>query len=382
MCAHTRIVQLKHKFYICAKLLNYVSKIDRMKEFENIRIKDIAEMAGVSVGTVDRVLHNRGRVSEENLKKINDVLKQVNYHPNMIARSLASKKQYTIVVIIPSFEPGEYWESISKGIDKAGNEFEDYGVYIRKLYFDQYDNRSLDKAVESLFDNNFDAVLIASLFNESVINISRKLDEMNIPYNYIDSNIQEQNKLAYFGTDSFNSGAIGAKILLTTIGHKADILVARMINSGDLYSNQCIKREAGFNEFLKKVEYSGKVYYVDLKIGCAEYNYNALDQFFNGNNKIKGVIIFNSKCHEIASYIKAKNIHGIALVGYDVIEKNAIALKEGIISALIAQRPQLQGYRGVKSLCEYLILKKTPSKENYMPIDILIKENVDYYNGQ
>lgn len=39
------------------------------KEFSNIRIVDIAKMAGVSVGTVDRVIHNRGRVSEENRKK-------------------------------------------------------------------------------------------------------------------------------------------------------------------------------------------------------------------------------------------------------------------------------------------------------------------------
>ena len=51
---------------------------------ENIRIKDIAKMAGVSAGTIDRVLHNRGRVSEENLKKVNAVLKMVNYQPNLI----------------------------------------------------------------------------------------------------------------------------------------------------------------------------------------------------------------------------------------------------------------------------------------------------------
>ena len=73
------------------------------KEFSNIRIVDIAKMAGVSVGTVDRVIHNRGRVSEENRKKVQAILEMVHYQPNLMARSLAaSKKQYHLLAITPS----------------------------------------------------------------------------------------------------------------------------------------------------------------------------------------------------------------------------------------------------------------------------------------
>ena len=63
---------------------------------KNVRIKDIAQLSGVSVGTVDRVLHNRGRVSEEALKKVLTVLDQIEYKPNVIARTLGSNKTYTI----------------------------------------------------------------------------------------------------------------------------------------------------------------------------------------------------------------------------------------------------------------------------------------------
>ena len=94
------------------------------KEFSNIRIVDIAKMAGVSVGTVDRVIHNRGRVSEENRKKVQAILEMVHYQPNLMARSLAaSKKQYHLLAITPSFVQGEYWEAISEGIDKAASEW-------------------------------------------------------------------------------------------------------------------------------------------------------------------------------------------------------------------------------------------------------------------
>ena len=82
-----------------------------MADNENttVRIVDIARMAGVSVATVDRVIHNRGKVSEENLARINEVLHAVNYRPNLIARSLASGRQYTLAVVMPRFAQGEYW---------------------------------------------------------------------------------------------------------------------------------------------------------------------------------------------------------------------------------------------------------------------------------
>ena len=113
------------------------------KEFSNIRIVDIAKMAGVSVGTVDRVIHNRGRVSEENRKKVQTILEMVHYQPNLMARSLASKKQYHFVSTTPSFTHGEYWEAISEGIDKAASEMESYNITITKLFFDQYNNKTL-----------------------------------------------------------------------------------------------------------------------------------------------------------------------------------------------------------------------------------------------
>ena len=150
------------------------------KEFSNIRIVDIAKMAGVSVGTVDRVIHNRGRVSEENRKKVQTILEMVHYQPNLMARSLASKKQYHFVAITPSFTHGEYWEAISEGIDKAASEMESYNITITKLFFDQYNNKTFDDIVRNLLDEKVDGVLIATLFTDSVIRLSQELDRILI----------------------------------------------------------------------------------------------------------------------------------------------------------------------------------------------------------
>ena len=59
---------------------------------ERVRIKDIAKMADVSVGTVDRVIHGRSGVSESSRKRVEEILKQLDYQPNMYASALASNK--------------------------------------------------------------------------------------------------------------------------------------------------------------------------------------------------------------------------------------------------------------------------------------------------
>ena len=109
---------------------------------KNVRISDIARMAGVSVGTVDRILHNRGKVSKTAQEKVNRVLQEVEYRPNLMARSLALKKQFNIAALIPAFRPGEYWEKAAEGIDKAAGELNDYNIVVQKIFFDQYDQTS------------------------------------------------------------------------------------------------------------------------------------------------------------------------------------------------------------------------------------------------
>lgn len=82
-------------------------------------IKDIAELAGVSKGTVDRVLHKRGKVSEDALKKVNEVLDKIDYQPNLMARSLKKKQIYSICVLIPDSANDPYWQPCIDGINEA-----------------------------------------------------------------------------------------------------------------------------------------------------------------------------------------------------------------------------------------------------------------------
>ena len=100
---------------------------------EKIRIKDIAERAGVSVGTVDRVLHNRPNVSPKALEKVNKALEEMDYKPNMYASALAYNKQYTFYCIIPKHASEAYWEEIEEGAKAACERRRDFGISIQMI---------------------------------------------------------------------------------------------------------------------------------------------------------------------------------------------------------------------------------------------------------
>ena len=100
---------------------------------EKIRIKDIAERAGVSVGTVDRVLHNRPNVSKPAREKVEEALKEMNYQPNVYASALAYNKSYVFNMLLPQHESEAYWEEIEQGVKKAIDVRRDFHIDVKLL---------------------------------------------------------------------------------------------------------------------------------------------------------------------------------------------------------------------------------------------------------
>jgi LacI family transcriptional regulator len=357
-----------------------------MESKSNIRIIDIARMAEVSVGTVDRILHNRGHVSEDKRLRVEKVLKEINYKPNMVARFLASKKKYTFAAIIPSFTPGSYWELASEGIDRAVNELSKFNVDIKYFYFDQYDKQSFLEASESLMNNKFDGVIIATLMGEYVIELSEKLNDNDTPYIYIDSNILGQNNLAYFGGDSFTSGQVAAKLLLNEIGNDACIFFAHIKLKYTETSVQMKARESGFMHYLKENGCTNKIYHVELDPDKQQESIRILESFLEEHHKTEkiGGIVLNSRIYELVKLVdnvKPDLKKNVKLIGHDAIDSNAKALKENKVAYLLSQRPDQQGYNSLMALGNYKLFNQELFKDNYMPIDILIKENIDYYNN-
>src|SRR5690606_30924557 len=161
-------------------------------------IKEIAKKANVSIGTVDRVIHGRPGVSKKTKEKIDAIINELGYQPNLIARRLASNKLIRIATLTPKV-PAEtaYWEVLLSGIKQAEAEIESYGVRVEQYFFDQNDKASFNTQAARLLDSGVDGVVLTPLFIEESINFVKSCQEQQIPYVFINSDIPDVDSLCY-----------------------------------------------------------------------------------------------------------------------------------------------------------------------------------------
>lgn len=348
-------------------------------EDQSYTIKDIARMAGVSAGTVDRVLHDRGDVSSKSREKVQKVLDEIDYQPNVFAIGLAAKKKYAITCLIPYYIEHDYWHSVAAGIERAHRELHPFNVSIRFLYYEHGDRTSYQEACQKIEEIQTDAILLAPNFREITLSLLTQLEEQHIPYAFIDFNMEETHALKYIGQDSHKSGYIAAKILMRNYAKGQELVLFLSNNKENPAEIQMQRRLNGFMLYIAE-EYDRIIIHdVILNKTNPEQNKEVLEAFFQSHpNPMLGVA-FNSRVYQVGNFLQETSRKMAGLVGYDLLKDNVALLKSGEVTYLVGQRPGLQGYCAIKALCDHVVFKKSVAPVKYMPIDILIKENIDFY---
>jgi LacI family transcriptional regulator len=348
---------------------------------KNIRIKDIAQLANVSVGTVDRVLHNRGRVSQEALEKVMAILNQIDYKPNLIARMLGSNKAYKIAALIPNPAQDPYWQQSATGLRQAQAEWNSYGVTVELFLFDLYDKGSYKTVSEAAYNSRPDAILTAPIFYQESLAFFELCRSSGIPYVLFNTNIPEMNPLSFIGQDLNQSGKVGAALM--HLGNQRGGLFAVLHIHEDLDNAvHLLEKERGFREyFLERPETEAEIKTLNLG-GPEEPSFE--EQMLNILNdpRLKGCFVSTSKGTFIAAaFLERIKKKDITLVGYDMLEENLHYLKGGVIDFLINQNPSRQASTGIGLLSNYLVFKKNPELMNLFPLEIISQQNLDSYVG-
>ena len=345
-----------------------------------VRIKDIAEKAQTSKGTVDRVLHNRGRVADDVRERILTIIKELNYEPNLIAQSLKSQRTYNIAALIPDDREDSYWEAPKKGLEKAEKELRQYGINITRFVFDPHDQQSFITKSQEATNESPDGVLIAPIFYKEALSFFDHWSKLKIPYVLFNTQIESVNPLCYIGQDSYRSGFLAAKILNFGLPLPCTILVVH-INEDISNSAHLITKEEGFRDYFQQDGRNSKYKIVSEAINFSESGTLDihLDKIRKNEPALAAIYVTTSKAFEIAAYLERNNINDIRLIGYDLLTPNLEYLNKEIINFLINQNPLGQGYWGIHQLANHLIFKKEIQPIKFLPLDIITKENLDYY---
>ncbi|MGF1636489.1 MAG: substrate-binding domain-containing protein [Cyclobacteriaceae bacterium] len=346
-------------------------------ESKKVRIKDIALLAGVSVGTVDRVIHKRGNVSKDIEEKINGIIEQLGYEPNLIASTLGSNKSYRLAVLMPSYDNDPYWEGPFLGIKKAEKEFAPYSISIEAYFFEIDKANTFVLQAEQIIQSKPDGILLAPVFNRESLSFFSRFEQEGIPFVLFNTDLQAKETLSYIGQDSYQSGVLAGHLLALGLPKGGRIVLAH-IDEDIENSTHLIKKEKGFKDFFEK--YNGK-YKIDVMLFNSgdQLSFDQQMQALCAQSALAGIFVTTSKAYKIANYLKLHEKKDIMLVGYDLLEENLDLLQDQYIHFLINQNSHGQGYWGIAALAEFLLFKRKPAAVRYLPLDIITRENASYY---
>ncbi|MCC5935718.1 MAG: LacI family DNA-binding transcriptional regulator [Lunatimonas sp.] len=341
-------------------------------------VKEIARRANVSIATVDRVLHNRSGVSPKTKKKIEAIIKELNYRPNILASRLASGKVFHIAVIIPKrSERTDFWDAPLKGIERAQEEIKQYGVTVDTFLFDLQDRSTFQQGVEKIKEKNYDGVLIAPSFVEEAVPFLKYCKEKGMPFVFIDSNIENQPSLSYIGPPLLQSGFLGARLCDFGLGKSRKILLVHITKQPNSYNYAQI--EKGFRSYFEQSDDPYDLIRLDIEHADQESVEISLKRAMMHHPAVEAIFVTNSRVFSVAKFLEDEGITHLHLVGYDFVLQNQEYLRKGVIDFLICHKPEDQGYKGLMNLYRHLSLKLPVDPVYYMPIDIVTKENQEYY---
>jgi len=341
-----------------------------------ITLKEIAERADVSIGTVDRVLHNRGKVAPDKELRIRRILKELNYKPNVFARNLVLRKAFRFGVLMPRPEQDSgYWKNPVKGIERAQRELHGQKVNVEYYFYDKFLEESFIGEFDRLLESKPDGLLIAPVLSRAASQMVGKIPG-HLPYVFFDSNIPDAACLSTIGQDAYKSGILSGKLMHTLAQGGGCVAVIRLLPE-DYHIDG---RVNGFKDYFKdKPDFRIAAY--DADGGWEEEKFRSLTgRVLSENTDLKGIFVTNVCVHKIAEQISTLSQNNkVRLIGYDLIEQNVRYLKEGVIDYLISQRPEIQGYQGIYALYNRVVLMGRVRPKVMMPLDIVTRENIEFY---
>ncbi len=317
-------------------------------------LKDIAKGAGVTVTTVSRVLNNRGYISDETREKVYQVMKELNYQPNEIARSLSRKKSNIIGLIIPTIGH-PFFSELSFYLEyyayKEG--------YKLMLCNSQMEAKKEKEYIDMLRAHQVDGLILAShtLDVEEYINIE-------LPLVTFDRKVRD---IPYITSDNYQGGSLATNLLINK-GCKKIVYIGGNLKL-DLFAN---KRYDVFLEIAEKRGIEHLIVQTDLNgFNIAEYRklifdllkeHPDIDGIFASSDLIAATVI------RVAQRVNKKIPEDIKIVGYDDIQEASLFVPE-ITS--IRQPIKKMGSMAIE------VLKKQIDKEKVANSNIVAVELVE-----
>ena len=335
-------------------------------------IREIAELAGVSRGTVDRVLNNRGSVNQETAEKIRMIIRQLDYKPNRAGIALAAQKKKYLIGVILFSKKNPFFDHVMQGFSDKAEELSLYGCEISVKQVAYHPQAQLS-AIRACLKEGIQGLIITPYNDDMIREELNKLIRSGIPVITVNSDAEGVRRLAYVGSDYYNSGeAAGALMKLVTSGP-----VRLGIVNGD---NNILCHTQRISGFVDKLSDDAR-----FKVVCQG---ESLDDDKKAYELVSRMLREHPDIN--AFYFTAAGVYGgcrailesaprqdIKVITFDEVPSTVEMMHKNIITATICQEPCWQGSKSLELMFSYLSDREAEIRDSYYAeLSVKIKEIV------
>ncbi len=340
-----------------------------------VTLQQIAEAAGVSRGTVDRALNNRGRINAEVADKIRRIADEMGYQPNRAGRALAmAKRSITIGVLIQAADT-PFMEKVIEGAEDAKAEVERLGAEVIIRRMEEFDAQKAVEAMHELRKAGCNGIALVPVDDERLKETVNESVDDNIPVITFNSDIEESKRLCFVGQDTWQSGRVAAGLMADILPVDGKVLVISGYPTSYGHKNRT-------NGFLKEFAALRE----DIRVLDVQYDFDddqMAEMITKGMLKeyedLTGIYLAASGVEGVCRALEELGMEDkVKVISNDLTARNMKYLEEGKIRFLIGQDGYRQGYEPVMLLFEKLFDGKEPEKEfAYTEIVIKTRYNIE-----
>lgn len=335
----------------------------------SITAEEIARLAGVSRGTVDRALKNRAGVNPETKARVLSIAEKYNYKPNMIGKALVySGKSVDIYVILNSVG-NPFFNAVKEGISVASEEYAGYGIKIHLDEIKGYHADELLKRMDAL-PPEAKQLILTPICDKRVEHKLQQLIDSGVNVVMLTSKIEAIKNAVYVGCDYIKSGRIAGRLTGLLSAGKSNLFVV----TGSTQHNGHAQRVEGIRQIISGEYPAIHFLGVSENLDDDDLAYSEMKKALKAKPEIDFVYITAGGVNGTLRALQEHN-RSVRVCTFDDTPVTREALFDGSVSATVCQQPFEQGYQAVKAIFEKVIRKQEINGDIYSELSVKVDQS-------
>lgn len=312
-------------------------------------ITTIARRAGVSPGTVDRVIHGRGRVKPETAARVRAVMEELDFQPNSLGRAFYMARQNNKIGVLVAQREADFQSQVLEGVAVGVDYARQHGIQVLTETADPDDEAGYLAALERLLAEDIRGLALRGLPSRALASRLARLRADRLPVLVYNEDVDSSLRDCFVGQDDRQSGACAAYLMAQMCRGKGSVLIVGVTEQ----NRSSRERIAGFADSYRRLAPGADVRCVIYGGGNHELARGRVAEAIRTIPDLEGIFVSGAGLSGAAHAVEDARLAGrVKIVGYDVTGTNVAYLKRGTVQFLIDQDPREQGSSAVRLLAD------------------------------